>query len=45
MDANHEEICKFIEREDDVYEKVFKRIRRMIKGKTSIPSNSSRSRS
>lgn len=42
MDANHKEICKFMEREDDVYEKVFKRIRRMIKEKTSVPSNISR---
>ncbi|OCK79674.1 hypothetical protein K432DRAFT_354452 [Lepidopterella palustris CBS 459.81] len=31
VDADHEEMCKFIEREDDVYEKLFKRIRRMIK--------------
>ena len=31
MDANHEEMCKFSGREDDIYEKLFMRIRRMIK--------------
>ena len=37
VDANHEEICKFGERNDEAYEKLFKRIRRMIKEqKTSM---------
>ena len=39
VDANHEEMCKFMEREDDVYEKLFKRVRRMIKEQDSVPSN------
>lgn len=30
VDASHEEMCKFMAREDDVYEKIFKRIRRMM---------------
>ena len=42
VDADHEQICKFIEREDDVYEKLFKRIRRIIKEQDGIPLNSSR---
>ena len=42
VDADHEQICKFIEREDDVYEKLFRRIRRIIKEQDSIPLNSSR---
>ena len=33
VDANHEEICKFTKREDEIYEKIFKRIGRMIKEK------------
>ena len=41
VDANHEEMCKFMEREDDVYEKLFKRVRRMIKEQDSVPSNKS----
>ncbi|KAL1591507.1 hypothetical protein SLS60_011899 [Paraconiothyrium brasiliense] len=37
VNANHEEMCKFGEREDGVYERVFKRVRRMMKDrKTSI---------
>ena len=31
VDANHEEICKFAHRNDAVYEKLFKRVRRMLK--------------
>ena len=42
VDADHEQICKFMEREDDVYEKLFKRIRRIIKEQDSIRLNSSR---
>ena len=29
--ADHEEMCKFGERDDETYEKLFKRIRKMIK--------------
>ena len=36
VNANHEQMCKFTEREDDVYEKIFKRIGRMIKEKGSL---------
>ena len=42
MNANHEQMCKFTEREDDVYEKVFKRIGRMIKEKGRLPQDNSR---
>lgn len=38
VNANHEDICKFMGRQDDVYEKVFKRVRRMIKVQDSVPS-------
>lgn len=38
-DADHEQICKFMEREDNVYEKLFKGI---IKEQDSIRLNSSR---
>jgi hypothetical protein len=31
VDANHEDICKFAHRNDAVYEKLFKRVRRMLK--------------
>lgn len=41
VDADHEQICKFMERKDNVYEKLSKRIRRMIKEQDSV-SNSSR---
>ena len=41
VDSNHEEMCKFMEREDDVYEKLFKRIRRMIKNQERVPPGSS----
>ena len=41
VDANHEEMCKFMDREDDVYEKLFKRVRRMMKIKDRAPLNSS----
>ncbi len=37
VNANHEEMCKFGERQDDVYEKVFKRVRRMIKEQYEAP--------
>ena len=42
VDANHEEMCKFMDRKDDVYEKLFKRVRRMIKEQGSAHLNSSR---
>ena len=42
VDANHEEMCKFMDREDNVYEKLFKRVRRMIKDQSSAHLNSSR---
>jgi hypothetical protein len=41
VDADHEEICKFKDRDDDVYEKLFRRIRRMIKGQSSGGLNTS----
>lgn len=31
VDANHEDLCRFTGRSDDVYEKLFKRVKRMIK--------------
>lgn len=40
VDADHEQICKFMEREDNVYEKLFKRIRRMIKEQDSVLNSS-----
>lgn len=39
VNANHEEMCKFMERQDDVYEKVFKRVRRMMKEQDGGPRN------
>ena len=42
VDANHEEMCKFMDREDDVYEKLFKRVRRMIEEHSRAHLNSSR---
>ena len=30
VDADHTQICKFEEQEDDTYEKCFKRIRRIL---------------
>ncbi|KAH0552892.1 hypothetical protein GP486_006908, partial [Trichoglossum hirsutum] len=45
VDADHEEMCKVIDREDDVYEKIFKRIRRMIKKQGSTHLNDSLPRS
>jgi hypothetical protein len=42
VDANHEEMCKFMDREDNVYENLFKRVRRMIKKQASSHLNSSR---
>ena len=42
VDANHEEMCKFTEREDNAYETLFKRVRRMIKEQGSANLNSSR---
>ncbi len=38
VNANHEEMCKFMGRQDDVYEKIFKRVRRIIKEQHSVPS-------
>ena len=40
VDADHEQICKFMKREDDGYEKLFKRIRRMIKEQDSVRNGS-----
>ena len=31
VNANHQEICKFAHRDDAVYEKLFRRIKRMLK--------------
>jgi hypothetical protein len=31
VEANHEEMCKFAHRDDAVYEKLYRRIRRMLK--------------
>ncbi len=41
VDANHIEMCKFMEREDEVYEKLFKRVRRIINKQDTVPLNSS----
>lgn len=41
VNANHEQMCKFTDRQDDVYEKIFKRIGRMIKEKGSLPLDNS----
>ena len=30
VDANHRDMCKFSTRSDQVYEKLFKRVRKMI---------------
>ena len=40
--ANHEEMCKFAERDDDVYEKLFKRICRMLRVQNNDGLNTSR---
>ena len=41
VNANHEEMCKFMERQDDAYEKIFKRVHRMIKEQDGVPLNRS----
>ena len=41
VDADHHAMCKFAERGDDVYERLFKRVRRMIKKQDSTLLNSS----
>ena len=41
VDANHEKMCKFMERKDDVYEKIFKRVRKMIENQKSVLVDSS----
>ena len=42
VDANHKEICKFAHRNDAVYEKLFRRIKRMLKSvDTNNKGNSS----
>jgi hypothetical protein len=33
VDADHVDMCKFAGRDDEVYEKLFKRLGRMVKGK------------
>lgn len=40
VDADHVQICKFMEREDDAYEKLFKRISRMIKEQDGVLNSS-----
>jgi hypothetical protein len=40
VDANHEDMCKFASRDDDAYEKLFKRIRRMLKAQDTGVSSS-----
>jgi hypothetical protein len=39
VDTNHEEMCKFSSRDDEVYEKLFKRIRRLLKLQNNIGIN------
>jgi hypothetical protein len=39
VDANHRDMCKFSGREQGDYEKLFKRIRRMIKAKGDMNQN------
>ena len=41
VDVNHEEMCKFKEREDDAYEKIFRRIRRVMKNQDGVHLNRS----
>ena len=41
VDANHEEMCKFRERDDDAYEMLFKRVRRMMEKQERVPQDSS----
>ena len=41
VDADHEQLCKFMEREYEIYKKIFKRICRIIKEQDSLPLNSS----
>ncbi|KAN0070689.1 hypothetical protein V8E54_011558 [Elaphomyces granulatus] len=41
VDANHEEICKFAHPDDAVYEKLFKRVRRMLKSVETDNRNNS----
>ena len=44
VDANHQEMCKFADRDDAVYGKLFRRIRRMLKSvDTNNRGNSSTS--
>lgn len=40
VDADHVQICKFMKREDEVYEKLLKRIRRMIKERDGVLNSS-----
>jgi len=40
VDANHKEICKFAHRNDAVYEKLFRRVRRMLRSVDSINNSS-----
>ena len=39
VDANHRDICKFDDQADATYEKVYKRVRRMMKKREEIPSS------
>lgn len=36
VDANHRDMCKFAGRDDGDYEKLFKRIRRILTSKSDI---------
>lgn len=42
VDANHLDMCKFGARDDPVYEKLFKRILRMMKAKNAQQLSASR---
>jgi hypothetical protein len=42
VDANHRDMCKFSGRDDGDYEKLFKRIRRVLKAKGDMKQSISR---
>jgi len=42
VDANHQDMCKFSTRRHEDYEKLFKRIRRMIKAKGNMDQSGGR---
>ena len=41
MNANHEEMCKVKDRQDDVYEKIIEVVRKMVKGQGGATLNRS----